>query len=405
MMQHQYWVTKKTVQRKLGSKEDDCIISSDAELDAKLELFRSISDTCIQLQRIIDSYQERLCYLAQEENALGRYLKECGKNEKNSSAAQLLSVAGKALAYTGHQLLTVRPPLVRLHHDVETFRARAILDTRATVTEMEKVRTEYRGALSWMKSVSNELDPDTGRGLERFRKAQSYVKMSKTKFDRYMLACLQKVDLLAAARCNMFSHALVSYQNAISIFSAKSSETLMHAVKKLNDVEPFEFCAVSELAGSVEDEKENKDKNSFFNSEYKDAVPNNKDQENKTKDSKKELPTTDLLGENFSIPPVIPDTNAIEGSKQSDSTLSSELLSLNWPSENDLLGDFMPSKFLQEGTFNFDTLSQKSEEPTPSAIKDDTKKSNDLKSQMSWLSLFKELDPLANQDIESGDRA
>lgn len=60
-MQHHYWVTKQTVFRKLGKKEDDCIVASDAELDAKLELFRSIQETCLDLQRIIDKYQERLC--------------------------------------------------------------------------------------------------------------------------------------------------------------------------------------------------------------------------------------------------------------------------------------------------------------------------------------------------------
>lgn len=60
-MQHQYWVTKQTVFRKLGKKEDDCIVASDAELDAKLELFRSIQETCLDLQRIIDKYQDRLC--------------------------------------------------------------------------------------------------------------------------------------------------------------------------------------------------------------------------------------------------------------------------------------------------------------------------------------------------------
>lgn len=220
-MQHQYWVTKKSVLRKLGGKEDECIVSSDAELDAKLELFKSINESCNHLQRVIDLYQERLCFLAQEENALGRYMKDCGKNEKNENAGQIMSTAGKALAYTGHQRLTVRPPLVRLHHEVETFRARAVTDTRVTVVEMEKARTEYRAALSWMKSASSQLDPDTGHGLERFRKAQSYVKQSKVKFDRLTLACLQKIDLLAAARCNMFSHALLPYQNAVVNFSKR----------------------------------------------------------------------------------------------------------------------------------------------------------------------------------------
>lgn len=60
-MQHQYWLTKQALSRKLGKKEDECIVSSDAELDAKLELFRSIQDSCCYLQRVIDKYQERLC--------------------------------------------------------------------------------------------------------------------------------------------------------------------------------------------------------------------------------------------------------------------------------------------------------------------------------------------------------
>lgn len=275
-MQHQYWVTKKTVLRKFGGKEDECVISSDAELDAKLELFRSISDSCIQLQRVIDLYQERLCYLAQEENALGRYLKECSKNEKNASAGQIMSTVGKALAYTGHQRLTIRSPLVRLHHEVETFRGRAVTDTRATVSEMEKARTEYRAALSWMKSVSSQLDPDTGHGLEKFRKAQSYVRTTKIRFDRLMLACLQKVDLLAAARCNMFSHALVSYQSAIETFSNKAAEALLMASSKLSNVQPYDFCVLPELACSnIED----KDQNTFFNAEYTDKPKETNDTE------------------------------------------------------------------------------------------------------------------------------
>lgn len=60
-MQHHFWVTKQTLSRKLGKKEDECIVSSDAELDAKLELFRSIQESCAFLQRVIDKYQERLC--------------------------------------------------------------------------------------------------------------------------------------------------------------------------------------------------------------------------------------------------------------------------------------------------------------------------------------------------------
>lgn len=35
---------------------------------------------------------------------------------------------------------------------------------------MEQSRTEYRGALLWMKDVSQELDPDTHKQMEKFRK-------------------------------------------------------------------------------------------------------------------------------------------------------------------------------------------------------------------------------------------
>lgn len=51
-MQHQYWVTKQTLSRKLGKKEDECIVASDAELDAKLELFRSIQESCSTITHV-----------------------------------------------------------------------------------------------------------------------------------------------------------------------------------------------------------------------------------------------------------------------------------------------------------------------------------------------------------------
>lgn len=59
-MQRKYWITKQTVFRKLGKKEDECIVSSDAELDAKLELFNSIQQTTSSLLKIISRYQNNL---------------------------------------------------------------------------------------------------------------------------------------------------------------------------------------------------------------------------------------------------------------------------------------------------------------------------------------------------------
>ncbi|CAG9864611.1 unnamed protein product [Phyllotreta striolata] len=390
-MQHQYWVTKTSVLRKLGGKEDECIISSDAELDAKLELFKSINDSCNHLQRVIDLYQERLCYLAQEENVLGRYLRDCGKNEKNASAGQIMSISGKALAYTGHQRLTVRPSLVRLHHELETFRNRAITDTRATISEMEKARTEYRAALNWMKSVSSELDPDTGHGLEKFRKAQSYVKKSKTKFDRLTLACLQKVDLLAAARCNMFSHSLVPYQSAIKNFSTKSADTLSTAAAKLATLEPSDSSTVLELFSPLEADKTKK---TFFNSEYTDRK---EDAAKKPTESTKESQSSDvgdLLNTDLSELPLPEQPISEDGSLKP----SSELLDLNWNSNSEFLaGDFMPSNLLNDGFFNVADSTNDSQQNSSQSAGN----ARENGKQVSWLSLFAELDPLSNAAIDN----
>jgi len=140
--------------------------------------------------------------------------------------------------------LALCTPLHRFEQEVETFRRRAIADTLLTVSRMEKARTEYRGALLWMKDVSQELDPDTYKQLEKFRKVrprkasvggiastywmwrlkysaicvciceqvQAQVRGTKVHFDKLKNDVCQKVDMLGASRCNMLSHSLCTYQ-------------------------------------------------------------------------------------------------------------------------------------------------------------------------------------------------
>ena len=60
-LQYKYWVTKSKVVRKLGKEEDECITLSDAQLDAKLELYKSIHSSTQDLSRILDQYNDRLC--------------------------------------------------------------------------------------------------------------------------------------------------------------------------------------------------------------------------------------------------------------------------------------------------------------------------------------------------------
>ena len=100
----------------------------------------------------------------------------------------------------------------------------------------------------WMKNVSTELDPDTYKQLEKFRKVQGHVKSSKKKFDGLKVDCVQKIDLLAAARCNMYSHALVMYQDALINFCEKVAKTFTHVEQSFKGYQPYEFQYIKELA-------------------------------------------------------------------------------------------------------------------------------------------------------------
>jgi len=64
----------------------------------------------------------------------------------------------------------LRHPLGRLHHDVETFRYRAVGDSVLSVDQMEEARTHYRASLRWMQDISSNLDPEQYKKLEKFRK-------------------------------------------------------------------------------------------------------------------------------------------------------------------------------------------------------------------------------------------
>lgn len=49
-VQKQFWFTKSAVIRRLGKKEDEHVVASDAELDAKIELFKAIESSTRTLQ-------------------------------------------------------------------------------------------------------------------------------------------------------------------------------------------------------------------------------------------------------------------------------------------------------------------------------------------------------------------
>lgn len=122
------------------------------------------------------------------------------------------------------------------------------------------------------------------------------------------------------------------------------------------------------------------------------------------RDANSLIETNSLLGEDYSM--------SSSAQEPIDST-NQTLLDLTWPTNTSdfLSGDFMPSKLIQDGAINFDIggfpldgKTNPGEEPSKPKSKGDTNKTT----QMSWLSLFAELDPLANQDNVMdgmGDRA
>ncbi|XP_030302098.1 islet cell autoantigen 1 [Calypte anna] len=249
-MQQKYWKTKQTLIKVTGKKEDEHVVASDADLDAKLELFHSIQRTCMELLKAIELYQKRICFLSQEENELGKFLRSQGSQDK-TRAGKMMQATGKALCFSSQQRLALRAPLSRLYQEVETFRYRAISDTWLTVNRMEQYRTEYRGALLWMKDVSQELDPDLYKQMEKFRKVQAQVRHAKLNFDKLKTDVCQKVDLLGASRCNLLSHVLTTYQTTLLHFWEKTSHTMAAIHESFKGYQPYEFTMLKTLQDPV----------------------------------------------------------------------------------------------------------------------------------------------------------
>ncbi|XP_061641172.1 islet cell autoantigen 1-like [Phyllopteryx taeniolatus] len=250
-MQQRFWKTKQVLIKATGKKEDEYVVASDADLDAKLEFFRSIQSTCTELLKVIEKYQHRITRLSQEENELGLFLRFQAERDR-TKAGNMMDATSKALCTSAKKRMALCPPLKRLHQEVETFRRRAITDTLLTVGRMEKARTEYRGALLWMKDVSQELDPDTYKQLEKFRKVQGQVRATKSQFEKLKNDVCQKVDMLGASRCNMLSHSLCNYQTTLLQFWEKTAQALSGIHDAFQGHVPYQFTTLKDLRDPLE---------------------------------------------------------------------------------------------------------------------------------------------------------
>jgi hypothetical protein len=309
------------------------------------QLLRSIDESCQNLLLVLEAYQDRICGLAHEEAAAGRFLKECAKLDK-TRAGKMMAASGKTLSYSAQQRIQLRNPLVRLYQEVETFQYRAVADTMLTVDKMESARTAYRAALLWMKDVSQQLDPDTYKQLEKFRKVQSHVRKTKVRFDRIKLDTLQKIDLLSASRCNMYSHALVGYQNSSLQFWEKSSKTMSAVADSFKGYQYYEFTTLKELTETSKklaedtsscddirkifddnDDDEDKDRLIFFEADYRD--------DDSSKAGNKENKKSKLFGKKPSTLGANKAKSANPKRASSDSKANNSLLDLNFDSKED----------------------------------------------------------------------
>ncbi|XP_058930715.1 islet cell autoantigen 1 isoform X5 [Kogia breviceps] len=409
-MQQKYWETKQAFIKATGKKEDEHVVASDADLDAKLELFHSIQRTCLDLSKAIVLYQKRICFLSQEENELGKFLRSQGFQDK-TRAGKMMQATGKALCFSSQQRLALRNPLCRFHQEVETFRHRAISDTWLTVNRMEQCRTEYRGALLWMKDVSQELDPDLYKQMEKFRKVQTQVRLAKKSFDKLKMDVCQKVDLLGASRCNLLSHMLATYQTTLLHFWEKTSHTMAAIHESFKGYQPYEFTTLKSLQDPMKKLVEKEERKRIAQQESAEASVEEPSQLISLEDESQHKESSSFK---TCLGPMA-GTLEPEGTDKDDLLLLSEIFNASSLEEGEfskewaaVFGDgrvkepaptaapgepdskpqtgsgFLPSQLLDQ---NMKDLQASLEEPA--------KPSSDL---TAWFSLFADLDPLSNPD-------
>ncbi|XP_076593137.1 islet cell autoantigen 1 isoform X2 [Chaetodon auriga] len=422
--QQKYWKTKQTLIKVTGKKEDEHVVASDADLDAKLEVFHSIQRTCMELLKVIEQYQRRICLLSQEENELGRFLRSQGSQDK-TRAGKIMQATGKALCFSSQQRLALRTPLCRLYQEVETFRYRAISDTWLTVNRMEQSRTEYRGALLWMKDVSQELDPDTHKQMEKFRKVQAQVRTTKTSFDKLKNDVCQKVDLLGASRCNLLSHVLTTYQTTLLHFWEKTSHTMAAIHESFKGCQHYEFSTLKTLQDPMDKLAKKKGKKKIKAEDVKKAetaddqlislVNENTSEETREELEAEEKDSMALLNEILGSMSVdegdfsrewtevfgdAEDTSAALGrpaeaqQKENSFFLPSQLLDQSLNNLQSSLSDWAgigPQPVAQATEHS----SGANQNPSKPAVKETAGTSKDLSA---WFNLFADLDPLSNPD-------
>jgi hypothetical protein len=218
---------------------------------------------------------------------------------------------------------------------------------------------------------------------------------------------LQKIDLLSAARCNLFSYSLAAYQANWLTLSEKNLEVLDEHIQIINK-EPKIYNGSLKIFGAQENDNDKKNQNEKEGSS-KDLHCKEEDSDQKLffsedfiDDNEKKIDAAQQENQqNLSCEKLIDDDGFDEFMSASNALMPSQLLMdsslLNMPTTNvGLLSSLVP---LSQDSTAASNSGKKPEEI--SLQKNPSKKANDVSK---WFELFSDLDPL-NQQKEGENSA
>lgn len=245
-LQQTYWEAKRNLNNSLGTHDDDCWISTDSDLDSKIQLLQEADNSYNVLLVTLLQYKRTLCRIMTVEKNLGSALVEYGIADR-TLAGKLMILSGRAISQNANQRHRLKSNIMELYHEVQTFQFKATVDVLQTVSKMENVRKSYRSGLMWMKNESQNLDPDVVKKMRKFRKVQEHIKNLKTRFDATKFDTMQKIDLYLLSRCNLFSKTLVPYRDIFCKISLNYSKLTTAVVQNIPSCSLYTFETVKEL--------------------------------------------------------------------------------------------------------------------------------------------------------------
>lgn len=245
-MRQVYWEAKQSFNKSLGQRDDCCIVSSDSELDIRLELLQTADNYFNALMRVLLDYRDALEDLVNTQDNFGIALIKYGL--MNSTAAgKIMCLSGQSISKAAQKQSQLKTTLMNLFYEVETFQFKATSDALQTVAKMEKTRRSYRSGLMWLKKESVDLDPDVTKKMRNFRRVQEHIKNLKVRFDGVKLECMQKIDLFLLSRSNLFSQTLVPYIKMFKKVSKRSVCLMEFSLKNIPLCLSYNFVALKEL--------------------------------------------------------------------------------------------------------------------------------------------------------------